>query len=168
MSFYLCAHLKDVEQGPDFQLTAWLCRNKFVAKRLKAGQRAKYLTQARGCKEFWSWAALVWVRGSEGDSGRKGSQHLPSAFAFPLFSSITADPGDCLAADAARSLQWCIPVGAAASFPGQWGAGLGCWGTWHAGGKDHLRPLPQALHHKNDLKPLSSFWQSQQWKSLFY
>lgn len=104
MSFYFCAHLKDVEQGPDFQLTKWLYRNKFVAKRLEADQRAKYLNQARGCKEFWSWAALVWIRGSEGDSGRKGSQqvlgvaqapiragtaHLPSAFAWFSTSQLT-------------------------------------------------------------------------------
>lgn len=152
MPFSFCAHSEDVEQGPDFQLTKWWCRYKCAVKSQgwkQAREQNIWLRQvgsrASGPEKLWHGLedhrvtqvgrdlSRLWVQPSL--PLRAGAAHLPSAFAFPWFYSITADSGDCLAADAARSLQWCIPDGAAASFPGWWGAALGCGGTRHAGGR---------------------------------
>lgn len=139
--------------------------------RLETSQRAKYLTQVSGCEGLWSCVVLVWVRGSQGNSGRKGPQQVvavgqPPAqsrigpFAICLSLSLVlllhSWPwgADCLTADAARSLQRRIPVGAAAFFSGQWELVLGCWGTCRAGGKGCLQQLPRVLCHEQDVKLL--------------
>lgn len=151
--------------------------------RLENSQRAKFSTQASGCESFWSWAVLMWVRGWQGNSSRKGLQQFITVAQHPAQSSISPFAiclclalvlplhgwpwgADCLSADAAGSLQWCILFGAAVFFSGQWEPELGCWrahwrrveggGGWvgRVGDKGCLKQLPQMPHWEHDLKLL--------------
>lgn len=112
--------------------------------RLETSQRAKYLTRASGCEGLWSWAVLVRVRGWQGNSGRKRPQQVIAVgqpppqsrtssfaicFCLSLVLLLRSRPwgADCLAAEAAGSLQRRIPVGGAAFF-----SGPSCRGAPHA------------------------------------
>lgn len=151
LSFSFCAHAEDVEEwhrilSHKTMLQVQICGQK---PRLETGQRVKYLTQARGCEGILSWAVLMWVRGSQGDSRWEGTlaghccspaswseQNQPVCH-LPLPFPRSAPSGwpwgaDCLPADTARSLQSHIPVGAAACFSRQGEPVLGCWGTHRA------------------------------------
>lgn len=125
-----------------------MCRQK---SRLETGQRAKYLTQASGFKGFWSWAALAWVRGSQGYSGRKGPQQVVGA-AQPPTQSRSSPFAICLCLSLVllhHSWLWGLSCSRCSQVPAvvypRWGRCFLSWvmrsstglrgGTRHAGGR---------------------------------